>query len=237
MAYRAVFFDAGFTLVHAYPSLGGIYREVSRRHGFDIAVEPLEALLRGVLSGSSAELGPTRWHDLETSDAHEYEMWRDITARVHHRLGWPLASFESWFADLWRAVGDGSSWQVFEDVVPALDDLVRRGLRVGIVSNWDSRLTDILEALGLRDRFECVVASAQVRVRKPSPAIFRHALDRMGVAPEAAVMVGDTLRDDVEGARAVGLTGVLVDRHGRHAGVRDVPVVRSLLDLPACLGF
>jgi len=120
------------------------------------------------------------------------------------------------------------------DAVAALDALRDAGYRLAVVSNWDYDLPRHLERLGVADRFEAVAVSATVGASKPSPALFHHALEAMGVrAPEAA-HCGDQPEPDCLGARQAGLKAVLVDRAGRHA---EAPCARigALTDLPAAL--
>jgi putative hydrolase of the HAD superfamily len=98
-----------------------------------------------------------------------------------------------------------------------------------VVSNWDCALPDHLRALGVADRFEVIIASAAVGAAKPDPAIFAHALRAMGAQPGDAVHVGDRPAEDLQGARAAGVTALLLDR----SGMRDGPeVVRSLSEVP-----
>jgi len=234
---KAIFFDAGNTLIHAWPRLGEVYRGVCLRHGFDISVEAVEDTLRAVWSGTDPELGITAWQDLNTSDEHDARMWREIATLLRRKLGWPDVPFEPWFHDLWTAFGSAEAWRPFPDVEPVLSDLEARGVRLGVISNWDSRLVAILRDLGLARRMACVVVSAQVGVRKPDPGIFRHALEAAGVAARDAAHVGDVVRDDVEGARAAGLLGLLLDRAGAGPPRAAFPVLHSLAELPAALGF
>jgi putative hydrolase of the HAD superfamily len=92
----------------------------------------------------------------------------------------------------------------------ALDRLRAGGLRLGVVSNSDGRVEEALIAAGLRDCFDVVLDSALVGVEKPDPAIFRAALDALGVAPGEALYVGDLYDVDVVGARAAGMEAVLL---------------------------
>jgi putative hydrolase of the HAD superfamily len=98
--------------------------------------------------------------------------------------------------------------------VPALDAMAAAGLRLGVVSNWDCGLADVLDGLGVGDRFDVVAASAVVGAGKPDPAIFRHALGALGVAPAAALHCGDLPAYDCAGAAAAGVRAVLIDRAG-----------------------
>ncbi len=237
MTLRAVFFDAGHTLLQPWPRLGEIYRGVCRRHGFDIDADRVEQTLRSIWRGDDPEFGVTAWQDIHTSDEHDREMWVQITRLLIRKLDWNGFAFDPWFDDLYGVFGTAEVWRLYDDVRPALSALADRGLRVGIISNWDSRLSAIVDQLELTAGLSCVLASGAVGVRKPDPAIFRRALQLTGVAPAEAAMVGDTPRDDVEGARAAGMTGVLLDRAGHAGPAPGTPVVRSLLDLPQVLGL
>ena len=119
----------------------------------------------------------------------------------------------------------------FPDALPALEAL--RDHVVVIVSNWDCSLPDWLEPAGLLEHVEAVVTSAQVGVAKPGRAIFERALELAGARPADAVHVGDSLDNDVVGARAAGIRPVLVARDGRPPD--GVEAVRSLAELPALL--
>lgn len=237
MTIRAVFFDAGGTLMRAYPRLGEVYRQVCLRHGFDISVDGVEAALRAIWRGTDPEFGVTAWQDVNTSDEHDTRMWREITLLLRRKLNWPDVPFEAWFRDLWTVFGSASVWRLYDDVEPVLADLARRGLKIGIISNWDSRLHGIADEMRLTPRMACILASASVGVRKPDAAIFRRALDLAGVSAPESAHVGDTLRDDVEGAAGAGLHAVYLDRSGQFAGPADFPVIRTLDALPAVLGF
>jgi putative hydrolase of the HAD superfamily len=121
-------------------------------------------------------------------------------------------------------------FRAYPEVPGVLARLRAGGARLAVVSNWDVSLHDVLERTGLRPLVDAVVISAELGVAKPDPAIFRAALDRLGAGPDGALHVGDSLEDDVAGARAAGLEAVLVARNGAPApdGVR---AVRSLAEL------
>jgi HAD superfamily hydrolase (TIGR01509 family) len=122
------------------------------------------------------------------------------------------------------------------DAREALDRLAAGGVRLAMVSNWDCSLPVVLEQLGVLDRFEAVVASAAVGIRKPAGRIFRVALERLGVAPERALHCGDDPEADCLGARWAGIAPVLVDRVGRHPGAPWLRVA-SLAELPSLAGL
>jgi putative hydrolase of the HAD superfamily len=123
---------------------------------------------------------------------------------------------------------------VFDDVFPVLDELAARGLSLAIVSNWDSFLPRLLELKGLAGRFAAVSVSAIEETGKPEAEIFLRTCRRLRIAPAEALHVGDSPREDYEGARAAGLRALLLDRKDQHAGRPER--IRSLAEIPARLG-
>ena len=125
---------------------------------------------------------------------------------------------------------DALRFDLLPDALPALDAMGAAGLRLGVVSNWDYGLGDVLDGLGVGDRFGVVATSAAVGAGKPDPAIFHHALDALGVAPSAALHCGDLPAYDCAGAAAAGVRAVLIDRAGGLAA-GPCPTIAALPDL------
>lgn len=123
-----------------------------------------------------------------------------------------------------------SSYRVYPDARPALEELRRRGLRLGIISNFAWRLPDLVAGLGLADRFELILTSARAGYRKPRPEIFEQALVRAGVAPDRALYVGDDPECDEAGARAVGIRSLLIDRRRAPASTDHIDSLTAILD-------
>ena len=159
----------------------------------------------------------------------EPEFWRDFLGRVRRLLdGGPLS--EEAFARLAQHFRDPDAWRVYDDVVPTLEALSGAGLPLAVVSNWDSHLPRLLALRGLSRFFQAVSVSAIEETGKPDAEIFRRTCARIGVEPGQALHVGDSLRDDFDGARAAGLHALLLDRRGEHA---DIPErIRSLTEIP-----
>ena len=132
-----------------------------------------------------------------------------------------------------RAMMAALEFQPYPDAIPALTALRERGLRLVIASNWDCSLPDWLDPPGLLDLVDGVVTSADARTVKPDPKVFLQALEVAGVAPEEAVHVGDSVENDVEGARAAGIRALLVARDGEPPP--GVETVRSLEEVPSLL--
>lgn len=140
---------------------------------------------------------------------------------------------------------DSLSFSAFPEAGEALARLRAGGLRLVVASNWDASLGEVLDGVGLLDAVDGVVASAAVGAAKPDPRLLESALALVGVAPSAALHVGDNFREDVGAALGAGVRPVLLSRDGRAGQVEygvDVPtlpellVIRSLGELPRLLG-
>ena len=126
---------------------------------------------------------------------------------------------------------------MYDDVPDALRTLAARGIKLGLISNSHRCLTSFQQHFELDGLIAAAISSAEHGYMKPHPSIFEAALKLVGVAPEAAVMVGDSLTHDIAGARRAGMQGVLVHRSSQPiAAPEDVPVIRSLVELPSLLG-
>lgn len=165
-------------------------------------------------------------------EAATVEIWTGMYSMLGRRLG--LGSESDVFAKkVFDEFGLEGRWEPFEDVLPALDRLASRGVRMAVISNWDSRLEGLLQTMGLTRYFETVISSAVVGLCKPDPRIFELACDRLGVASKEVAHVGDHHYADVVGASSAGLRPVLIDRTGTH---RTQSRITSLDCLEAHLG-
>jgi putative hydrolase of the HAD superfamily len=164
----------------------------------------------------------------------EEEYWLRFAMTTLERAGGPTPGpnlARAAMARLREIFFEREAWVVFDDVRPTLDGLRAAGVRMGVVSNWDSRLPAVLKMLGLDDYFEAVGVSHLEGVEKPDPELFHRVLRRMDAEPAAALHVGDVPETDRDGARAAGIDCVLIDRAGRMDGTPGV--IRSLGQLAA----
>jgi len=163
------------------------------------------------------------------------EAWRDYFRILLTRVGAPPEGTEEIIDTLAEAHQRVGLWTVAIDgAVQTVRALKDAGHRLGVVSNAEGRVAIDLAGAGYEGLFETIVDSHLVGVEKPDPAIFRIALERMNAAPETTVFLGDVPAVDVAGARAAGLTAVLLDRHDLYASV-DAPRLRSIDEFPAWL--
>lgn len=225
--YKAVFFDVGGTLIQAHPSVGAIYAKHARPFGYTGAAGPIDRqfALEWRKTGGLEALGS------QTGETAEREFWRDLAFRVFQPFG-GLDNFDAYFEIIYDVFRSKESWRIFEDVRQSdlLGRLKRRGIVVGVISNWDSRLRVILENMDLARHFDFILASSVVGSAKPDAKIFQTALQKSGVAASAACHIGDSLRSDFLGARSAGMDAILIDRKGGFDG-KAVPRVRSFLEL------
>jgi putative hydrolase of the HAD superfamily len=225
---RAVFFDAGATLLYPDPPVEEVYARVFADEGARFT----PGRLRDALTATWIEVQREKPGDRYGGVGGEPDFWRDFLGRVRRRLdGGPLS--EDAFARLARHFRDPGVWAVYPDVAPVLEALAANGLALAIVSNWDSYLPQLLERRGLAGYFRTVSVSAIEETGKPGAEIFRRTCARVGVSAGETLHVGDSLRDDFEGARGAGLQALLLDRRGEHPDVSDR--IASLAELPARL--
>jgi putative hydrolase of the HAD superfamily len=235
MRYRLVCLDAGFTVLSPVRSLSEALRGVLAQHGHEVSDEELHRAWEVANRWFSEDYHrPT--NDTWADDARIDATWRKYHAVMLAELG--LEDLHHRLIDtILAAQYAPDSWELYPDVRPAVSELRAAGLKVGIVSDWGSNLLPIVEALGLATELDFVLASGAVRISKRDPALYRLAAERAGVDPGEALMVGDTLLSDVEGAQAAGMDGVLLRRpewrDDRHPAPPGVTVIASLAELPA----
>ena len=219
--FKAVFFDVGGTLIRVHPSVGDVYARHARPFGYSGSVEVLNDGFRAQWKkmGGIESLG-----DKSGAEA-ERNFWRELVFEVFKPLG-GLDRFEEYFDLIFEEFRKKSNWRVYEDVIKSeiLETLKKRGVVLGVISNWDSRLISTLENIGLARYFDFILPSAVVGSAKPDKKIFEEALRRSGVAAHEACHIGDEMRTDVDGAQAVGIHPILLDRDNRFdlAGVTRV---------------
>jgi putative hydrolase of the HAD superfamily len=219
---RAVLLDALGTLVELQPPAQRLQR-LLRESGIEVTEEQ-------AARGFAAEIAYYLDHHLEGSDRERLERLRDRCAEEMRRaLGVP----ELDHAAARRAMLGALEFTPYPDVLPALGELRERGLTLVIASNWDCSLPDWLRPTGILALVDGVVTSAEVGAGKPDPRVFERALQVAGAEPAEALHVGDRVDNDVEGAAAAGVRGLLVQRDGEPPP--GVEAIASLRELSALL--
>ncbi|MBI4639714.1 MAG: HAD-IA family hydrolase [Candidatus Tectomicrobia bacterium] len=225
--YDAVFLDVGGTLVYPYPSVGEIYASIGRKFGAKASPEIVERSFRQAWKLLQSEQDAKTDLKYGTNEVESKIWWRQVVEETF-RLAGGIQDIEGCFEELYQIFAEPRVWRIFPEVIDVLDQLRGNGCVVGIISNWDHRLPGILEGLGLHRYFDHIVISSQIGWEKPAPEIFQKALEMSNVAPQKALHVGDSLRDDVGGAKGVGMDALLIERREKSQEER---VIQSLNEL------
>ena len=224
---RVIFFDAADTLFHVRGSVADMYLQHAVQFGFhqnpNSSTEIAQAFRRAFREAPPPVFAETEPAQIKRS---ERLWWFDIVHNVFYRVGM-FERFDEFFDQVFRAFEDHRAWSLFPETVSALAEIKAQGLELGIISNFDSRLFTVMRGLGIADSFDTVTISSLAHAAKPAPQIFRIALEKHAIDPEEALHVGDSMREDVEGARKAGLHTAFLDRGAtlKHA---DVPILGNL---------
>lgn len=211
-SYQVIFFDAAQTLFHVNRSVAEIYLQYAVRHGFRQTPTSLESI-KQAFSRAFKDASPPVFALTEPAALKQSERlwWFDIVHNVFYRVGM-FEGFDEFFEEVFRVFEDPHTWTLYPETETVLRQLKAQGLELGIISNFDSRLFPVLRGLGIEQFFDTITISSLSQAAKPAPKIFHLALEKHAVDPEDAVHVGDSLKEDVEGATKAGLTSVLIDR-------------------------
>lgn len=226
---KAVFFDAAGTLFRVRGSVGVAYATIAAGHGVVADAEHIEQRFRAAFRGMPPLCFPGI-PDAELSQ-HEQSWWKDVVAAAFADVR--FRDFEAFFIDLFAHFAQADSWELFPDTQPVLSALQARGVRLGVVSNFDGRLPMICNGLGIGSYFETIVMSGRAGCAKPDPRIFAIALGRIGVSAADALHVGDSESADIAGAQAAGLRAILIQRGTPGGGFR--PQIHDLREVIARL--
>ncbi len=226
---EVVFLDAGDTLIHPHPSFPELFASVCRQGGLDVSAPDVSRVQRRLaprLVDIAEETGVRRGPSLSKEDSQTF--WLYLYRRFLDELG---SADEVLAARLYDTFSSSSSYALFEDVLPALRRLLAAGLRLGLISNFEGWLENMLVELEVGHLFDVSVISGIEGVEKPDPRIYELALHRAGADPGRCLHVGDSPELDVEPARAVGMEAVLLDRARLHPSP-DCTVIGTLEELP-----
>ena len=225
---RAVFFDAGYTLLCMHPDQQTLFLDVCAELGVEI--EP--GRLTSAIESASALLGPREPPPMATpvTDADVDRFWTAYNRSV-------LSGCAARSSDIERAevvykrFAQRLEWRVYDDVRPVLHALQERGIALGVISNWTGDLEHVLRGIDLHSPFAVIVDSGVLGHEKPHAPIFLEALRLANIDPHEGLHVGDSPEADVEGALASGMKALLLDRQGRYPDYTRAPRVTSLHEL------
>lgn len=234
MLHDLVCFDAGFTLIQPRQTIADNLAEVLEAHGHRAGPEDIRRAWEAADAWfweTYHQPGNVAW----TNDADIEATWRRYHSLMLRELGFGDREHEL-IDKIIEGHLSADAWLPYPDTIAALE-LVRGHPsrnsapppRIAVISDFGSALADVMQAVGLGPYIDVLLISAVEGLAKPAREFFELACARTGIAPANAVMVGDSYRADVVGARSAGLDAVLLDRNGT-AGETDVPVARTLTE-------
>ena len=231
---QVVFFDAAGTLFQVQGSVAEIYLEHAERHGFKKTGQSLMAI-KSAFGRAFGEAPPPVFAVSDPAAIKQSERlwWFDIVHNVFYRVGM-FEGFDVFFEDVFQVFERPETWRLYPETITVLKRLKDEEYELGIISNFDSRLFSILRGLGIADYFDTVTISSLAHAAKPSGRIFQEALEKHAVDSADALHVGDSVRDDVEGALNAGLAALHLDRDpdsSRKGGARTITTLAELLPL------
>ncbi|KAM4588397.1 haloacid dehalogenase-like hydrolase domain-containing protein 3 [Odontesthes bonariensis] len=231
---RWVLWDVKDTLLKVRASVGEQYCREAARMGLSLSPVEVDTAFRQVYRSYSS-----RYPNYGIAQGLGGEAWwtgvvRDTLSQC--RVQDP-ALLNTLANNLYYNFCNAENWEVFPDSKKALESCSSLGLKLGVVSNFDSRLEAILHSCGLLSHFSFLITSEKAGVAKPSPTIFNQALQKCGVPADCVAHVGDHYVNDYVTPRSVGIHGFLLDRHNRHnrAEVPQEHRLGSLEELPSRL--
>jgi HAD superfamily hydrolase (TIGR01662 family) len=230
---KAVIFDVDFTLIYPGPMFRGEgYQAFSRRHQIDVNPARFES---AVASAASVL-------DDSEGSPYDHELFVAYTRRIIEAMGGKEsgsdAALDACAREIYSEWARSHHFELYDDVAQTLQRLTDAGMKIALISNSHRPLDEFQSHFELRHFISAAVSSADHGYMKPHPSIFLSALAGLDVAPRDAVMVGDSLRHDVEGALNIGMRAVWLHRGDNAAPTytsvhdRSVPIIRSLRQLP-----
>jgi len=209
---KVIFLDAVGTLFGVRGNVGKAYADIAQRFGVEADAETLNV----AFFKQFKDADPMAFPGTEPTDipAKEYAWWRAIAENAFAEVGHleQFEDFNAFFADLYAHFAGADPWIVYPDAYHSLERWRSKNIELGIISNFDSRLYNVLDALALADFFSSITISTEVGAAKPHPNIFAAALEKHRCDPSEAWHVGDSYSDDYEGARSAGIRGIWLRR-------------------------
>jgi putative hydrolase of the HAD superfamily len=225
---KAVFFDVDFTLIYPGPTFQAEgYGRFCRKHG--VGVDP--SRFPHAVAAASDVLNEAQDH------IYDAEIFVRYTRRIIEEMGGRGERLDAVAREIYDEWAACQHFFLYDDVTSVLQELAAMGLKIGLISNSHRCLASFQQHFELEGLIAAAVSSSEHGYMKPHPSIFEAALTLAGVDAQESVMVGDSLTHDIEGARGIGMRGVLVDRSDGPPTSHppDVDVIRSLADLPALI--
>jgi putative hydrolase of the HAD superfamily len=221
---KAVFFDAADTLFFVRGGVGNMYFEVAKRYAPHLSPSQIGKAFERAFSSAP----PLAFPGESSAARRELEKgwWYDVVRRVFNDAGM-FEGFDGFFEELFETFRCGA-WELFPDTREVLEELKGRGFVLSVISNFDSRIYDVMDRLGIAGFFDSFFISSEVGCAKPAKEIFIRAVESLSLGARECLHVGDSLENDYWGAKNAGLRALLLDRRGEH-GDKGIERVEGLM--------
>lgn len=209
---QVIFLDAVGTLFGVRDSVGIAYCQIAEQFGVRANAEQVNtAFINSFRAATSMAFPDAHPDDIPQR---EYDWWAAIAVQTFDQVSLldQFADFDAFFADLYQYFSTAEPWFVYPDVWDTLHHWQQQGIPLGVLSNFDSRLYPVLEALELAPWFESVTISTEVRAAKPDTKVFEVAIAKHNCPAASALHIGDSHTMDYEGACAAGLQAIWLNR-------------------------
>jgi putative hydrolase of the HAD superfamily len=228
---KVVCFDAGGTILEPYPTFAEAFTRICRSHGYEVAPSEVQAVFNRQGPNVADVVRETGVVNVTTSAEASQVFWRHLYTMFLQALGIEDDDLRD---DLLTTFSDKASYKLFPEVLDAFEELKAAGYRLGLISNFEGWLEEVLIEERAGDIFDVRVISGIEGVEKPDPEIYSLALERAGAEPQECVHVGDSIANDLEPATAVGMKAVMIDRSGSFPDA-SWPRITTLDELPDLL--
>lgn len=227
---RVISFDVGFTLIYTEPPVGIVYAKIARRFGYQLNGEEVHSRFRVSWKTKSLRDQKEKMNAL-ANEEQAYQWWKGI---VRESLGDSVnpGDVDDIFRLCFQEYAKGDYWRLYPEVLQTLTTIHSKGIRLVVLSNWDRRLLRTLKDLQLDGFFEKIYISTLIGYTKPDPKAFQYVVDDLKVPRQEILHVGDTLDEDILGARQANIQAVHIDRREKNRSTPgEIPVISSLAEL------
>ncbi|MGF1588517.1 MAG: HAD-IA family hydrolase [Pleurocapsa sp.] len=226
---KVIFLDAMGTLFELKSSVGEIYQQYALKYGVKADTKLLEkAFIKSFRSAPPLAFLAT---ELTSIKDQEFAWWKNVVKTTFWQLGLlkKFSNFTAFFAEIYTYFATKDPWYVFPDTVDSLEKWSNQGIELGVISNFDTRLTKVLNVLDLEQFFISVTISSVAGFAKPDQNIFKIALNKHGFAAQQAWHIGDSLTEDYQGAKNAGINSFWLNRDLSSLNVKNqLPNLSSL---------
>jgi putative hydrolase of the HAD superfamily len=209
---QVIFLDAVGTIFGVKNSVGDVYSQLAKKYGVNQNAQVINNCFYEAFKNSSPLAFNTK-NEEEIKDL-EFQWWKSVTYNTFNQDNTisQFTDFNVFFLELYHYFKTSQPWVIYPDVIPTLHHWQKQGIELGIISNFDTRIYDVLDNLNLRQYFSTITISSLTGVAKPNPKIFLTALAKHHCQPKNAWYIGDSIKEDYWGGKFVGMQSFWLNR-------------------------